>query len=70
MNVFMSQLKMMPWVYDDLIVDCDGEALKISQLIERYRELKAAVADVEKMTKKTTTATSKTKTSAKTKTEK
>lgn len=63
--LFISQLKNMPWVYNDLIVDVDGEALTVATLIERYKELKhataSASASIESMiktkTKKTRTKT-------------
>lgn len=64
--LFISQLKNMPWVYNDLIVDVDGESLTVATLIERYKELKSAVTDIESMTK----PTAKTKKTRKTKTEK
>lgn len=65
-TLFLSQLKNMPWVYNDLIVDVDGEALTIATLIERYKVLKNALADIKSMTKPEPT----TKTKTKTKTEK
>lgn len=70
--LFLSQLKNMPWVYNDLIVDVDGEALTVATLIERYKELKNALVDIKSMTKPTSKSSTKTetKTSAKTKTEK
>lgn len=64
-----SQLKNMPWIFDDLVVEVDGETLTIATLIERYKALRAAVADVEKMTK-TTTAKKPTAKTKKTTTEK
>lgn len=63
--LFLSQLKNMPWVYNDLIVDVDGEALTVATLIERYKKLKTASANIESMIKKETS-----KTKSKTKTEK
>lgn len=63
--LFLSQLKNMPWVYNDLIVDVDGEALTVATLIERYKKLKNASASIESMIKKETS-----KTKSKTKTEK
>lgn len=64
--LFLSQLKNMPWVYNDLIVDVDGEALSVATLVERYKELKNALADIKSMAK----PTAKHSTKAKTKTEK
>lgn len=63
--LFLSQLKSMPWVYNDLIVDVDGETLTVATLIERYKKLKNASASIESMIKKETS-----KTKPKTKTEK
>lgn len=73
MNVFMSQLKNMSWVYNDLIVDVDGEALTVATLIERYKELKNDIKPMTKPTVKSTTETEnkpKRKTRTKTTTEK
>lgn len=59
--LFLSQLKNMPWVYNDLIVDVDGEALTVATLIERYKELKSitasASASIDSMIKKKRTKT-------------
>ena len=63
--LFFSQLKNMSWALNDLIVDVDGEALTVATLIERYKKLLSASANIKSMIKK---ETSKTKT--KTKTEK
>ena len=68
--LFFSQLKNMSWALNDLIVDVDGEALTIATLIERYKVLKNALADIKSMTKPEPTTKSTTKTKAKTKTEK
>lgn len=65
--LFLSQLKNMPWVYNDIIVDVDGEALTVATLIERYKQLRnateSASASIESMikakTKKTKTKTEK-----------
>ena len=65
--LFLSQLKNMPWVYNDLIVDVDGEALTVATLIEQYKELKNALADIKSMAKNEPTAKHSTK--AKTKTD-
>lgn len=69
-TLFLSQLKNMPWVYNDLIVDVDGEALTIATLIERYKVLKSALADIKSMTKKESESSAKPSTKTKTKTEK
>ena len=63
--LFLSQLKSMSWVYNDLIVDVDGESLTVATLIERYKKLKSASANIESLIKKETS-----KTKSKTKTEK
>lgn len=63
--LFLSQLRNMPWVYNDLIVDVDGESVTVATLIERYKKLKTASANIESMIKKETA-----KTKSKTKTEK
>ena len=55
--LFLSQLKNTPWVYNDLVIDVDGEALTVATLIERYKELKNVLADVKKMAKPTTKKT-------------
>lgn len=67
MNVFLSQLKNTPWVYNDLVVDVDGEALTVGSLIERYKVLKKALADVQSMTKKESESSAKPSTKTKTK---
>ena len=59
--LFLSQLKNMTWVYNDIVVDVDGEALTVATLIERYKKLKAASANIKSMIKKETSKT-KTKT--------
>lgn len=59
--LFLSQLKNIPWAYADLVVDVDGEALTIATLIERYKVLKNASANIKSMIKKETSKT-KTKT--------
>lgn len=64
--LFLSQLKNMPWVYNDLVVDVDGEALTVATLIERYKELKNALADIKSMAKPTTKHSTKAKTESKT----
>ena len=58
---FFSQLKNMPWIYNDLVVDVDGEALTVATLIERYKKLLSASANIKSMIKKETSKT-KTKT--------
>lgn len=63
--LFLSQLKNMPWVYNDLVVDVDGEALTVATLIERYKELKNALADIKSMAKPTTKHSTKAKTESK-----
>lgn len=68
--LFLSQLKNMPWVYNDLIVDVDGEALTVATLIERYKELKNALADIKSMAKPKPSTKTKTKTETESKTEK
>lgn len=64
--LFLSQLKNTPWVYNDLVVDVDGEALTVATLIERYKELKNALADIKSMAKPTTKHSTKAKTESKT----
>ena len=65
-TLLLSQLKNMPWVYNDLVVDVDGEALTVATLIERYKVLKKALADIKSMSKPESTTKSTNKTKAKT----
>ena len=63
--LFFSQLKNMSWTQNDFVVDVDGETLTVATLIERYKVLKNALADIKSMTKPkpepTTKSTNKTK---------
>ena len=68
--LFLSQLKNMAWLYNDLIVDVDGEALTVATLIERYKELKNALADIKSMAKPMAKTKAKPKTKTESKTEK
>ena len=47
--LFLSQLKNLTWLYADLVVDVDGETMTVATLIERYKGLAKALADVKSM---------------------
>ena len=64
--LFFEQLKNTPWIYADIVVDADGETMTVATLIERYKELKNALADVQSMAKPTAKHSTKAKAKAKT----
>lgn len=67
-TLFLSQLKNTPWVYADLVIEVDGETMTVATLIERYKELKNALADVQSMSESEPEPSTKPKTRQKAKT--
>ena len=50
--LFLSQLKNLTWLYADLVIEVDGETMTVATLIEKYKDLAKALADVQSMVKK------------------